>query len=340
MRIEAERIDTLERNLRGKTVGLIGDCCVDIYWHADMRLSELSRETPHYPLPVTEERFSLGAGGNVAANMAALRPGRVLMLSAVGADWRASLLRQAAERAGVDTSLIIETPGRVTNAYCKPTRRGISELVYEDPRLDFENHTPLPDAAEEKLIAALPGFVRESDVIAVSDQFRFGVLTPRVRESLLGEVKKAGKPLIIDSRSRITAYPGAILKPNEVECWRAVYGENVPLPGGPEPIRAAAAVLSERLGSPVFCTLGANGSFYASKNASFSVPAVPLPPPLDICGAGDTTLAAFASALGAGEDPAFAAAFASLASAVTVQKLGQTGTASFDEIRALLPLCD
>ena len=31
----------------GAKICLIGDFCLDIYWHADMRLSELSRETPH-----------------------------------------------------------------------------------------------------------------------------------------------------------------------------------------------------------------------------------------------------------------------------------------------------
>ena|GEM_PF-4288646 len=34
--------------------------------------AELSRETPHFAMPVVEERVSLGGGGNVAANMAAL----------------------------------------------------------------------------------------------------------------------------------------------------------------------------------------------------------------------------------------------------------------------------
>ena len=53
---------------------LLGDICLDIYWNADMRKSELSRETPHFPLPIVEERMSPGAGGNVAANMLALSP--------------------------------------------------------------------------------------------------------------------------------------------------------------------------------------------------------------------------------------------------------------------------
>ena len=40
-------------------VAVLGDLCLDVYWHADMRQSELSRETPHYPLPVISECLSL-----------------------------------------------------------------------------------------------------------------------------------------------------------------------------------------------------------------------------------------------------------------------------------------
>ena len=57
-------------------------------------------------------------------------------------------------------------------------------------------------------------------------------------------------------------------------------------------------------------------------------------PPLDIVGAGDTFLSAFAAALAAGIPGDVAAAFANLASAVTIRKIGTTGTASPEEITA------
>ena len=54
-------------------IAVIGDFCIDIYWYADMTKSELSRETPHFPLPVQKEVMSPGAAGNVANNIAALK---------------------------------------------------------------------------------------------------------------------------------------------------------------------------------------------------------------------------------------------------------------------------
>ena len=58
-------------------VGIIGDFCLDVYWTAEMKKSELSRETPHYPLPVVEERMSAGGAGNVAVNVSSLGVGKV-----------------------------------------------------------------------------------------------------------------------------------------------------------------------------------------------------------------------------------------------------------------------
>ena len=55
-------------------IGVIGDFCLDVYWHADMTKSELSRETPHFPLPIVQERLSPGGAGNVVANLLALKP--------------------------------------------------------------------------------------------------------------------------------------------------------------------------------------------------------------------------------------------------------------------------
>ena len=83
--IHAEAIKELDLNgllekISKVKIGILGDLCLDVYWHADMRQSELSRETPHYPLPVVEERFSLGGAANVCANAAAL--GAICLLHA------------------------------------------------------------------------------------------------------------------------------------------------------------------------------------------------------------------------------------------------------------------
>ena len=324
----------LEEQLKTKTVGILGDFCVDIYWHADMKLSELSRETPHFPLPVTEERVSLGAGGNVAANLAALRPKRIQALALVGDDWRGTLLKDRMHACGISTDGLITVPGRVTNAYCKPIRHGISDVAYEDPRLDFEARTPISEKTEAAVLDGLRRLSVQADVLCVSDQFMNGVVTPAVRDTVCA-LARSGLPVVVDSRSRIGEYRRCVLKPNEVECWRALHGRAAKQPEDLEEIHAAADVLAKKNDALVFCTLGAAGAYLTRGAEGKNVPALRVSGPIDICGAGDTSLAAFSAALACGAAAEEAAVLASMASAVTVGKCGETGTASFAELARL-----
>ena len=52
-----ERLALLLNKMKNARAVLIGDMCLDVYWSCDMTRSVLSRETPHFPLPVTEERM-------------------------------------------------------------------------------------------------------------------------------------------------------------------------------------------------------------------------------------------------------------------------------------------
>ena len=64
------------------------------------------------------------------------------------------------------------------------------------------------------------------------------------------------------------------------------------------------------------------------------VPSVAVSGPTDPTGAGDTVVAALSAALVAGASLIEGAEIGNLAARVTVQKLGQTGTASPEEILA------
>ncbi|MBQ6266749.1 MAG: sugar kinase [Clostridia bacterium] len=312
--------------IRTVRVSMIGDLCLDAYWLADMKKSRLSRETPHYPLPVTQERYALGGGGNVAANLAALGVGNVRALSVVGKDWRAYVMRGCLSEAGIDDQGVLTDDSRITPCYCKPLRAGISDVVYEDPRLDFENDATLSAETEEQLLQALDDAAAGSDILAVCDQLTFGVITPNIRERLCEIAKKM--PVIVDSRDRIALYRHAIVKPNDVEAAAATgVRQNEP--------EAATLRLSEKNGAPAIVTVGADGAIWCAQGQAVRVPAVKTAPPVDPVGAGDTFLAAFCAAYAAGVDGPQAVAFANLACAVTVKKIGMTGTASPEELLLL-----
>ncbi len=329
--LKKEEVREITAKIKDCKIGIIGDFCVDIYWHADMTLSELSRETPHYPLPVINEKTSLGAGGNVAANLAALCPAKIYAVSLIGDDWRGMLLRELLVKSGISDEYIIKTDGRFTNAYCKPMRHGISETVYEDPRLDFENRSPINEETENMVIENLKDLAKKVDVLCVADQFRYGIVTDKVRAEILS-LAKNGLTVICDSRYNIGKYTNCILKPNEVECWRAVYGNDGFIDANEEQFIEAANALAVKNNAKVFCTLGDKGSFVTDGNYGKRIGAKKLSGELDICGAGDTSLSAFSLAVTAGAPLEKAAAFAGLASAVTVKKIGMTGTATACEI--------
>ena len=305
-------------------IAVIGDFCLDMYWMADMRRSQLSRETPHFPLPVTEERMSPGAAGNVVCNIAALKPASVAAFGVLGPDWRGHALRQLLKDAGAETAGLLECPGRVTTAYCKPLRKGFSDVVYEDPRLDFENSEPVSPDVQEQLLAQVSA--SGADIICVCDQLDQGVVGSVLREGLC-QLGRQGKRILVDSRDRIGLYHHVIVKPNEVEAARAAQAGS--------DYTAIARALSQKNDRPALVTLGEQGCLVCEEGQVTPVPARKVAPPVDICGAGDTFLSALACALAAGSTLREAAWFANTASAVTIRKIHVTGTASRAEMEAI-----
>ena len=136
--LSRERLAELLENMKGRRAVLLGDMCLDVYWFADMTRSTLSRETPHFPLPIVSERTSAGAGGNAAVNLSLLCD-NVTPVGVIGRDWRGICLSETLEACGLNTSFLVRSDKVITNAYCKPMRRGYLGFDVEDPRLDFEN---------------------------------------------------------------------------------------------------------------------------------------------------------------------------------------------------------
>lgn len=361
--LSSKKLEKIMHKIENIRAALIGDLCLDVYWVADMTKSELSRETPHFPLPVIDERMSPGAGANVAANIAALRPAAINVLGVVGEDWRADALLKVMQTSGINTDGIVRSKEIITNAYCKPIRKGISSVEYEDPRIDFANYEDLPKEIEDELLKQLDRIIDQVDVLCISDQLRFGCITPAIREKIISFGQK-GKMVVVDSRDRIKEFKNVMLKPNEIEGYRAVYGTAITdvlneheqheysdndmnndigncvtvekntikemIPGS---YINAAKILAKENQAHVCMTLGPNGCLYTDGMRLIHVPGYKVQPPIDFCGAGDTFLSGFSCAMATGVKPWEAAAFANVAAEVIIKKIGTTGTASPEEIR-------
>ena len=332
--IGTERVNEIFDNIGRVKVGLIGDICIDIYWLADMTLSEISRETPHHPLIIVDERFGLGAGGNVLSNLAALKPKEIFVTGIIGDDWRGGLISRHISALNVSDKFLLKKTGFKSYAYCKPLRKGISDVVYEDPRLDFSG-SPMDSETEKELVVKLEAMAAEVDIICVSDQFMDGCITPLVREKIC-ELGKSMK-IIVDSRDRIALYRNVTIKPNQVEGVAAAADiSGIPAESfhsrGVDGYIEAAGIIKKDMNCDISMTLGKDGcmQFYGGK--AVHVHGRIIDPPIDFCGAGDTFLSSFTVMTGAGAAPEEAGIIAGMASEVTIKKIAETGTASRDEI--------
>jgi len=323
LNFEPETLNLLTR-FSEKTVLVLGDFFLDEYLLLDRTLSETSLETGLEAYQVIERRVSPGAAGTVAANLRALGA-KVIAMGVIGDDGHGFELRRALSAQDINITDLLIAPARVTPTYTKPMMREPDGTIHELNRLDTKNRTPLPYNIPPKLVARLWHWATMVDAIVVGDQVTEpvgGVVNGTLRAAL-EELGRTERLIMVDSRARGNLFRNVILKLNAAEATRAA-GQSTP--------DAAARTLSAQTGKPVFVTTGEKGIWVATRRETVAVAGVSVPPPIDPVGAGDATIAALALALSSGASPTEAAALANLAAAVTVRKIGTTGTATPAEI--------
>jgi sugar/nucleoside kinase (ribokinase family) len=209
-------------------------------------------------------------------------------------------------------------------------------LQQEDARLDFVNTARLALDTEEELLSRLEAALPDLDALVIADYQAVGVITPGVLEGL-NRLAAQGGPAVftVDSRERIGQFQNMLRKPNRVEAARWLFPERPPEQIGLDDFAGAALYPQVDCGCPLFITLGESGCLVLEGGESHLVPAARVLPPVDPVGAGDAFLAALTIGMAVGALPVEAARLGHLAAAVTVRKLGITGTASPDEILAV-----
>jgi len=333
--LSRERLVQILDRVRGLTIGVLGDFTLDGYWYADMEQSQLSRETPLYPRPVVRETYSLGGSANVAWNAAALGAGTVWAFSVLGDDWRGAILRGLLVQEGIQTAALINQPDRKTPFYGKVMLTAEGRVRQEDARLDFINTAALSPAIETEFLAGLEARLGQLDALIIADYQTRGVVTDRIAQALLNLARAhPSLPVIVDSRERAGEFAELTLKPNDIEAARLFFPGRDPASIGLDELTTAALAHNQKTGKPVFITRGAQGCLVCADGLTHPIPGVRVPPPLDTVGAGDTFMASLAAALAAGASPLESACLANLSAAVTVAKIGVTGTASPQEILA------
>ncbi|MFL5801109.1 MAG: bifunctional heptose 7-phosphate kinase/heptose 1-phosphate adenyltransferase [Roseiflexaceae bacterium] len=326
------------RELTGRFAGIhvlvVGDFFLDRYLVIDPAQAERSIETGLEAHQIVEVIAQPGAAGTVTANLRALGL-RVTVLGLVGDDGEGHELRQGLRALGVDDGTLLTAPGHRTPTYTKPIVRAADAPPRELERLDIRTRAPTPSHATNALIARLRALAPRALAVIVADQMpaaEQGAITARVRAALTQLAEQfPDTPFLADSRTRIGEFERVIVKPNAAEAARAVWPDYT---GEPDlaTARQAGEVLRQRSSCPVFVTLGADGMLAISETSATHVPAIAVPGPIDVVGAGDSAMAAIAAGLCAGATLEEAALLGNLAAAITIQQLGTTGTASPEQI--------
>jgi rfaE bifunctional protein kinase chain/domain len=328
--MQRTRFDDITRRFAGKRIVVCGDFFLDRYLWVDSTRAEISIETGLTAHQVTHQTFAPGAAGTVAANLAALGA-EVVCVGVIGDDGDGLLLRQGLHQINANDSLLVVTPDRVTPTYTKPSIRHADGQVQELERLDIRNRTLLAAPVGARIAASLMTLADECDAMVFADQMPeagCGVIGTAVHDAIQSIAQTHPQlPLFADSRQRIADFRDVIVKPNLHEATHACQLDTTSTSA-----HTAATQLSRRTQRPVVVTLGSMGALVYANSASTEISAIPVDAPIDVVGAGDSVMAALALSSACGATLTEATQIAMLVAAVTVRKIGTTGTASIPEL--------
>jgi sugar/nucleoside kinase (ribokinase family) len=220
----------------------------------------------------------------------------LLPVTAIGDDGHGFDLRRELAKLPVDPSFIVKDEQRLTPTYTKPMRADHQGLWRELNRLDVRTRAPLSPPAEARLLTLLDQAVQQAD----------GVIVRRLGDFAFG-----------------------VLKGNRSEAVAAA-GLNA---GDPAAVEKAAELLARRTGRAVFITQAEQGVLFKPPAGPCErAPAIPVPGPIDIVGAGDSVTASLTASLLSGAELREAAEIASLVASITIQQLGTTGVATPQQV--------
>jgi rfaE bifunctional protein kinase chain/domain len=328
--VTAHRLLELTRRIVRARVVVLGDVVLDRYWVG--RSSRLSREAPVIILEFEEERGVPGGAANAAANVRSMG-GRARLVGRAGGDPAGAALRRVLRTHGLDATWIVTDPAIDTAVKTRVLAGSSHASRQQLVRLDRGRRLPAGPKAARAIAARLGRALAGADALLLSD-YGYGVLAPAVRLNAVRMARRAGIPVVVDSRWALRSYRGAtLLTPNEHEIAEAFHLPSLD-PAGLR--RAGASLRSAAAADAVWITRGSDGLLLVERRArARSVPVVGGTDVVDTTGAGDAVSAAAALALGVGASQLEAALLATYAASVVVMKRG-TATVSRAELEAAI----
>ena len=304
-----------------KTVVILGDLVADHFLNGT--ISRVSREAPVFILRHDVTNTLPGAAANAAVNVASLG-GKPRLVGIVGDDSNGRMLIDDLVRSGVDCENVVHDATFPTTTKVRVLAGQHYAARQQVIRIDYENSDAISLETKEKLRQNLAKSANGADAIIVSD-YNSGAVSPEIFDDACRIAAERGIPLALDSRFRLPEFRNATsATPNRDEVEQ-ILGKNF--------TSDDCSVLRQRLGlEALLLTNGNEGMrLFEKGRPELKIDVVGSTEPVDVTGAGDTVIAAYALGLASGLSFADAAILANHAGSVVVMKKG-TASASVGEL--------
>jgi rfaE bifunctional protein kinase chain/domain len=326
---ENDRLRKIVEAFPKVTVTVLADLVADEFVFGE--ISRVSREAPVLILKHRDRKVVPGGGANAIYNLADLGV-NVLPVGVVGDDEAGRLLIRAFRHKRIPVSGVLKDKSYTTVTKTRILAGFAHTAGQQVVRLDREPAAGPNSHLRRELVLSAREYARASDVLLVSD-YGYGAATPALLNAIREKRGVEKVPVTLDSRYRMLEFRGsgiAAATPNEAEV-EAMLGIRI----GDDWTRLEAAgeqIVGEMNLESLLITRGKDGMVaFPRRHKAIDIPIFGSDEVTDVTGAGDTVIATFTAALGAGATTDEAAHLANYAGGIVVMKRG-TATVSQQEL--------
>ncbi len=327
------RLVKIVARFKGAAMVLLGDLVADEFVYG--QIARVSREAPVLIVKERERRIVPGGGANAANNLADLGV-QLTLLGAAGEDSAGEALLGQFRDKGVNVDGVVRP-----KEYRTPTKSRILGAIghgraQQIVRLDREPVAPLHPKLRRRLTSAAARLLNRTAALLVSD-YGYGATGARELDWLRRVHNHGGNrvPVTLDSRHNLRHYTTVTAAtPNEQEIEQAFgtsIGERIETLNG-----LASQILARQRFGALLVTRGAEGMIlYEAECEPQPLKVFGAAEAVDVTGAGDTVIAVFTAALGAGASFLDAARLANCGGGLVVMKSGTATVTAVELAQAI-----
>jgi D-beta-D-heptose 7-phosphate kinase/D-beta-D-heptose 1-phosphate adenosyltransferase len=310
--------------IQNKKVLVIGDIMLDTYIYG-----AVERVSPEASIPIiniNKTKSVAGGAGNVLNNLNSMNI-KTSFISIIGNDVAGKSLKKYIENLkNIEYALLIDKNRKTT---IKTRYMADGQQLF---RADDETPYILDKALKEKIFQYFKLFIKQTDVIILSDYGKGLFLDNIFCQRIIKFASKKNKKIIVDPKgNNFEKYQGSFfITPNSKEAFKAtkINPSNNSLAE-----KCGKIIINNGWSKNVLLTRGSNGLSIINKNKSNHLKSN-TEEIFDVTGAGDTVIALFSAAIAADNNDIDSAYFANLGASLVVKKSGTASLTSKEFIKS------